>query len=72
MKSGAAATALGCAGNIFASGYSVNANVWAARDTVQFLSDGLNFTPLEYSRLVLKLAEEKRIEADYYSPGRVG
>lgn len=69
MKSGAAATALGCAGNIFASGYSVNPNVWAARDTVQFTSDGVNFTPLEYSRLLLKLAEEKRTEADYYSLG---
>lgn len=69
MKSGAAATALGCAGNIFSAGYSVNADLWASSDTVHLMSDGLNFTPLEYSRLLLKLAEEKRIEADYYSLG---
>lgn len=69
MKSGAAAGVLGFADSLFSSRCSVKANAWASGDTVQLMSDGLNLAPLEYSRLLLKLAEEKRIEADYYSLG---
>jgi len=80
MKSGAAATVLGLAGNVSSSRSrptqqqlknSVQANAAASREIVQFTSDGLDLTPLEYSRLLLKLAEEKKIEADYYSLGGV-
>jgi threonine aldolase len=37
------------------------------RPTIHFTSDGLNLTPLDYARLLLKLAEEEKIVADNYS-----
>jgi len=40
-------------------------------DRVHFLSDGLSLTPLEYSRLLARLVEEKNIQADSYSLGGV-
>src|SRR5258708_14552560 len=40
-------------------------------DRVHFLSDGLSLTPLEYSRLLARLVEEKDIQADSYSLGGV-
>jgi threonine aldolase len=38
-------------------------------DRVHFLSDGLSLSPLEYSRLLARLVEEKNIQADSYSLG---
>ena len=69
IKSSASTTALGLASSIFPSDYTAQPNARVSRGTVQFTSDGLNLTPLEYSQLLLKLAEEKRIDADYYSLG---
>src|SRR2546426_2242016 len=40
-------------------------------DRVQFLSDGLSLTPLEYSRLLARLVEENNIQPDSYSLGGV-
>lgn len=36
---------------------------------VKFTKDGIDMTPLEYSHLLLKLAEEGKIKTDYYSTG---
>src|SRR2546426_988572 len=40
-------------------------------DRVQFLSDGLSLTPLEYSRLLARLVEENNIQPDSYALGGV-
>jgi threonine aldolase len=40
-------------------------------DRVSFLSDGLNLTPLEYSRLLARVVEEKNIQPDSYALGGV-
>ena len=40
-------------------------------DRVQFLSDGLSLTPLEYSRLLARLVEENDIQPDSYALGGV-
>ncbi len=40
-------------------------------DRVHFLSDGLSLSPLEYSRLLARLVEEKDIQPDSYSLGGV-
>src|SRR5438046_10748 len=39
----------------------------APKETINFITDGLNLSPLDYSRLLLKLAEAGRIEEDDYS-----
>jgi hypothetical protein len=68
MKSGAATTVLGFTGSsVFTPHHSGKANARTSRDTVHLTSDGLGLTPLEYSRLLMKLAEEKRIKPDSYS-----
>src|SRR5262245_56827275 len=43
----------------------------ARSDRVQFLSDGLSLTPLEYSRLLARLVEENNIQPDSYALGGV-
>jgi threonine aldolase len=43
----------------------------AAERTVRLSGDGLGLTPLQYSRLLARLAEERRIGADSYSIGGV-
>ncbi len=43
------------------------------KPAIHFTSDGLNLTPLDYARLLLKLAEEEKIVADNYSlAGSIG
>ena len=43
----------------------------AAERTVRLSGDGLGLTPLQYSRLLARLVEERRIGADSYSIGGV-
>ena len=73
VQAGAAGmTSLGWA--LPASGAQVGAaqNVAAADDRVVRLSgDGLGLTPLQYSRLLARLAEERNIRVDAYSLGGV-
>src|SRR6267378_1688851 len=40
-----------------------------AGNDIKFSTDGLSFSPLEYSQLLLKLSQEGRIKADTYSLG---
>src|SRR5436309_5646968 len=58
-----------------ASGAALAASPTAAAadraDRVQFLSDGLSLTPIEYSRLLARLVEEHNIQPDSYSLGGV-
>jgi len=62
-------------GGILASGIpqlsSVKANpvsrTYADNKPVDFLHDGLNLAPKEYSALLMKMADEGKIKADYYS-----
>ena len=67
-------------GSILA-GTAAQQNVYAARagikkpadanNAVDFLHDGLSFTPQEYANLLMKLADEGKIKADYYSNGGI-
>jgi threonine aldolase len=41
------------------------------KGTVNLTSDGLGLTPEEYANLLMKLADEGKIKADYYSNGGV-
>lgn len=42
-----------------------------SNDEVQFLYDGLNLSPSEYAALLMRMADEGKIEPDYYSNGGV-
>jgi threonine aldolase len=62
--------ALKIAGNDSPSADHLNSvDMKTAERIVDLTSDGLNLTPLDYSRLLAKLAEEGKIEPDVYSLG---
>lgn len=42
-----------------------------SRDAVDFLNDGRALSPGDYARLLMRMADEGRIRADYYSNGGV-
>ena len=73
VQAGAAGmTSLGWALPASAAQVGAAQNVAAADDRVVRLSgDGLGLTPLQYSRLLAKLAEERNIPVDAYSLGGV-
>jgi threonine aldolase len=55
-------------------GYAAPVNSWKkteASPAIDFLHDGLSFSPQEYAALLMKLADEGKIRADYYSNGGV-
>lgn len=71
LQLGGAAGALSFVQPLFA-GSSANQNgaYMESRD-VKFTSDGLDLSPLEYSQLLQKLAQEGKIQVDNYSLGGV-
>jgi threonine aldolase len=70
VKSSAAATMFKFSNNnLFSSAGSDQNDKIVLEKNIHLTSDGLNLTPLEYSRLLARMAEEKKIEADYYSLG---
>ena len=50
---------------------SLSASATPTNDAVNMTSDGLDFSPQEYTQLLSRLADEGRIAADYYSRGGV-
>ena len=69
----AAGTGLGLAvpSVVAAQGGANQPSADAAERTVRLSGDGLGLTELQYSRLLARLAEERRINADSYSIGGV-
>jgi threonine aldolase len=69
VKTGAAATMIKLTGGITSIFNSDSIGKKVSERMIHLTSDGLNLSPLDYSRLLLKLAEEGRIRADDYSLG---
>src|SRR5438067_185846 len=68
VKSSVAAALFKLAGDKYHP-YGNSESIGMKNREVHFTSDGLDLMPLEYSQLLLKLAQEGRIEADNYSLG---
>jgi hypothetical protein len=54
---------------VFSSEPSKTSSLNRMQKTVKFTRDGIDLSPLEYSRLLIELAEAGKIEADNYSRG---
>jgi threonine aldolase len=73
LAGAAAGTGLGLAfpPELAAQGAAGQRSDDAAERTVRLSGDGLGLTPLQYSRLLARLVEERRMAADSYSVGGV-
>lgn len=70
VKLGSALAAAAAPFNLFAVD-KVASQSYSSNKQIDFIHDGLQLSPIEYAELLMKLADEGKINPDYYSNGGV-